>query len=57
VPACRQTVASPTARSLWASAPHLDVIKADDSTETADDTQGIELLERIVAMLTKLIHP
>jgi hypothetical protein len=25
--------------------------------ETADCTQGVELLERIVAMLTKLIDP
>jgi hypothetical protein len=32
-------------------------MKADDLIETADYTQGIELLERIVAMLTKLIHP
>jgi hypothetical protein len=39
------------------SASHLDVMRADELIDTDLYARGIELLERIVAMLTKLIDP
>lgn len=38
-------------------AAHLDVMQAEDSIATDDYVRGIELLERIVSMLTRLIDP
>ena len=39
------------------SAAHLDVMKVDGLIEIGSYEQGVKLLERIVAMLTKLIDP
>ena len=38
-------------------ASHLDVMKIDELIENELYERGIELLERIVAMLTKLVDP
>ena len=43
--------------SAMECASHLDVMKLDDLIENELYERGIELLERIVAMLTKLIDP
>ena len=43
--------------SAMESAAHLDVMKVDELIESEQYARGIELLERIVAMLTKLIDP
>ena len=43
--------------SAMECASHLDVMKLDDLIEDELYERGIELLERIVAMLTKLIDP
>ena len=43
--------------SAMESAAHLDVMRVDELIETDLFERGIELLERIVAMLTKLIDP
>jgi four helix bundle protein len=43
--------------SAMESASHLDVMRVDELIDTELYAQGIELLERIVAMLTKLIDP
>jgi four helix bundle protein len=43
--------------SAMESASHLDVMRVDELIDADLDTRGIELLERIVAMLTKLIDP
>jgi hypothetical protein len=49
---------APLARgSAMESASHLDVMRVDELIDTELYAQGIELLERIVAMLTKLIDP
>jgi len=39
------------------SASHLDVMRVDELIDAELYARGIELLERIVAMLTKLIDP
>ena len=39
------------------SAAHLDVLKVGGTIDEQQYSRGIELLERVVAMLTKLIHP
>jgi hypothetical protein len=39
------------------SAAHLDVMRVDELIEADLYERGIELLERTVAMLTKLIDP
>ena len=39
------------------SAAHFDVMRVDELIDAERYAQGIELLERIVAMLTKLIDP
>ncbi len=39
------------------SAAHLDVMKVEDLVGADLYTSGIDLLERIVAMLTKMIDP
>ena len=39
------------------SASHLDVMRVDELIDAELYEQGIELLKRIVAMLTKLIAP
>jgi hypothetical protein len=38
-------------------AAHLDVMKLDELLENESYERGVDLLERIVAMLTKLIDP
>jgi four helix bundle protein len=43
--------------SAMESAAHLDVMKVDDLVDDEQYRLGIELLERVVAMLTKLIDP
>ncbi|MDX2086438.1 MAG: four helix bundle protein [Kofleriaceae bacterium] len=43
--------------SAMESAAHLDVMRVDPLIEADLFERGIELLERIVAMLTKLIDP
>jgi four helix bundle protein len=43
--------------SAMESAAHLDVMKVDDLVSDEQYRRGIELLERVVAMLTKLIDP
>jgi four helix bundle protein len=43
--------------SAMESAAHLDVMKVDGLVEPGVYERGMELLERIVAMLTKLIDP
>ena len=43
--------------SAMESAAHLDVMKVDELVDAESYTRGIELLERVVAMLTKLIDP
>jgi len=39
------------------SAAHLDVMQVEQLIDADSYTRGIELLERVVAMLTKLIDP
>ena len=39
------------------SAAHLDVMRVDELLDAELYAQGLEVLERIVAMLTKLIDP
>ena len=39
------------------SAAHLDVMKVGGLVDDQQYVQGIQLLERVVAMLTKLIDP
>jgi hypothetical protein len=39
------------------SAAHLDVMKVAGAVEDEDYVRGIGLLERVVAMLTRLIDP
>jgi four helix bundle protein len=43
--------------SAMESASHLDVMRVDELIDTELYARGIELLERIVAMLTRLIDP
>ena len=43
--------------SAMESAAHLDLMKVDDLLDEEQHAHGLELLERIVAMLTKLIDP
>jgi four helix bundle protein len=43
--------------SAMESAAHLDVMRVDELIGHEDYARGTELLERIVAMLTKLIDP
>jgi four helix bundle protein len=43
--------------SAMESASHLDVMRVDELVDPELYARGIELLERIVAMLTKLIDP
>jgi len=43
--------------SAMESAAHLDVMRADGLIEDALYQDGVELLRRVVAMLTKLIDP
>jgi len=43
--------------SAMESASHFDVMRVEELIEAELYAQGIELLERIVAMLTKLIDP
>ena len=43
--------------SAMESASHLDVMKLDELIETELYERDIDLLERIVSMLTKLIDP
>ena len=43
--------------SAMESAAHLDVMRVDELIDTEHYVRGTELLERIVAMLTKLIDP
>jgi len=43
--------------SAMESAAHLDVMRVDDLVSDEQYRRGIELLERVVAMLTKLIDP
>ena len=43
--------------SVMESASHLDVMRVDELIDAELYEQGIELLKRIVAMLTKLIAP
>ena len=43
--------------SAMESASHLDVMRVEGLIEAEDYAHGIELLERIVAMLTRLIDP
>ena len=43
--------------SAMESASHLDVMQVDELIDAELYARGIELLERIVAMLTKLIDP
>ena len=43
--------------SAMECAAHLDVMKLDELVESELYESGVELLERIVAMLTKLIEP
>jgi four helix bundle protein len=43
--------------SAMESAAHLDVLKVSGTIDEQQYSRGIQLLERVVAMLTKLIHP
>jgi four helix bundle protein len=43
--------------SAMEAAAHLDVMRSDEMIEAERYELGLELLERIVAMLTKLIDP
>ena len=43
--------------SAMACAAYLDVMKLDELLESESYERGVDLLERIVAMLTKLIDP
>lgn len=43
--------------SAMESASHLDVMRIDEIIDTETYARGVELLERVVAMLTKLIDP
>ena len=43
--------------SAMEAAAHLDVMRAEELVEARDYEQGIALLERVVAMLTRLIDP
>jgi hypothetical protein len=51
---CRVELAS---QSAMEAASHLDVMRVDELIDAERYARGIELLERIVAMLTKLIDP
>ena len=43
--------------SAMECAAHLDVMKVDELINQESNERGVELLERIVAMLTKLVDP
>jgi four helix bundle protein len=43
--------------SAMESAAHLDVMTAEELIDKEHYAQGVELLERVVAMLTKMIDP
>jgi four helix bundle protein len=43
--------------SAMESAAHLDVMKIDELIDGAQYAEGTELLERVVAMLTRMIDP
>ena len=43
--------------SAMESAAHLDVMRIDELVEEEAYARGVELLERVVAMLTKMIEP
>jgi hypothetical protein len=43
--------------SAMECASHLDVMQVDELIEASLDERGMGLLERIVAMLTKLVDP
>lgn len=43
--------------SAMESAAHLDVMKIDELIDGEQYAQGVELLERVVAMLTRMIDP
>ena len=43
--------------SAMESVAHLDVLRIDELIDEARYTQGVELLERVVAMLTKMMAP
>jgi len=43
--------------SAMESAAHLDVMRVDDLIDETDYALGVDLLERIVSMLTKMIDP
>ena len=43
--------------SAMESAAHLDILRADELVDPEHYERGVELLERVVAMLTKLIDP
>jgi four helix bundle protein len=43
--------------SAMECAAHLDVMRLDELLESGSYERGVDLLERIVAMLTKLIDP
>jgi four helix bundle protein len=43
--------------SAMESAAHLDVMRVDDLIDVESYSRGIELLERIVSMLTRLVDP
>jgi four helix bundle protein len=43
--------------SAMESASHLDVMRVEGAIEAESYARGVELLERVVAMLTKLIDP
>jgi four helix bundle protein len=45
------------AGSAMESAAHLDVMRVDELIDPEHYTRGVELLERVVAILTKLIDP
>jgi hypothetical protein len=47
----------PARGSAMESAAHLDVLKVGGTIDEQQYSRGIELLERVVAMLTQLIHP
>jgi four helix bundle protein len=43
--------------SAMESAAHLDVMRVEEVIDDHDYARGVELLERVVAMLTKMIDP
>jgi len=43
--------------SAMESAAHLDVMRVEELVDEEHYTRGVELLERVVAMLTKMIDP